>query len=167
MLPSNVIKNIKDFDANDVKIFKDLNPIKFEYNNGLSDREHVGFIDESTSIKEITEVIPYTVAAVKDVYKILDEKYYDLPFTADDLIPIKYTANNGKMLIGALNKIATLSPIVDEQSVPNLISQQVHSVLPELEIEHKQKKTIDYLSLIVYLCAAVKELKQQVDFLSK
>lgn len=167
MVPEHLMKNIKNFDAEDVKVFKELMPVKFEYANGASNRQHAGFVDESTPIKEITEVIPYTVSAIGDIYKILDEKYYDLPFTADDLIPIKYTATNGRVLTGALNKIITLSPIIDEQSVPNLISQQVHSVLPELEIEHKQKKTIDYLSLIVYLCAAVKELKQQVDFLSR
>ena len=167
MIPLELMDNIKDFNSEDVKLFKELNPVKFEFNNGISTREHVGFVDESTTIKEISEVIPYTVAAIKDVYSILDKKFYELPFTADDLIPIKYTIENGKTLTGALDKIISLSPILDSSYVPNLLSQQVHAIIPELELEHKQKKTIDYLSLIIYLCAAIKELKQQVDFLSK
>jgi len=160
MIPAIMVKNVSPI-VNPLPL-KTLLPVSFEYaDENISASRHSGFIAEDSGSVCADDIAPLTVAAIKNIYSVLDEKYYELPFTKDDFLAVRNTASSGKPITGAVQKILSLTPVIDPAGDPNFLKKQIESNMPELS----KGTSIDYLGMIVFLAAAVKELKQQLDFL--
>ncbi len=156
MIDNDIAKNIVPFDKTETLKIKAFEPVTYKYiDESISENTHKGIL--KNTLTNINEVIPYTVGAIKDIYDILDEKYYDIPFCQDDFVQTRPTISSGKPIIDSLDKIMAVTPVIHNDK-PNLITNQ--SIF---ETENK----VDYVSLVIYLCGAVKELKQRIDLLTK
>ena len=152
MINDTVAKEIAELSAQEISRIKNMTPVSYKFkDSSICPATHRGLVSD-LNVSNITEVIPYAVGAIRDIYEVLNEKYYDLPFTQEDFIATRPPVLSGKNLINGLDRIMKLTPVIDSKNQPNLLAAQ-------------SAEKIDYVSLTIYLCSAVKELKQRLDLL--